>query len=302
MNFNTPALLFGLILLVASIALFVFGRLKPEIQRDSDSVYAIIGMVCALILFGSAFDLSLGMSFQQLLMIGALIALMWENIQARQPKNVGARRGMLDGVWGWGSGRDMSRRGAPMVDDDRPVSRVYRAELEDLTLLEDQRTSRRIRGGQDSRDDDWEGSRRTTRRNEYAGDVPRRPRGSLNGSPIVDNEEDRRPRLRAARSLPLDRSAERPLAGDRPGNTPSWDEDEKPVRRPRQNSADGASRPSESSVRPSSERSNSARTNSSRVERVRPPSSQRRKSEPSSDYVDYQPIDRPESGGARDYE
>lgn len=270
MNFNTPALLFGLILLVASIALFVFGRLKPEIQRDSDSVYAIVGVVCALILFGSAFDLSLGMSFQQLLMIGALIALMWENIQARQPKNVGTRRGMLDDVRGWGS-RDVSRRGAPIVDDDRPVSRVYRAELDDLAPLEDQRTNRRIRGGRDSWDEDLESSRRTTRRNEYAADAPRRPRGSLNGSPIVDDDADR-PRLRAARALPSDRSTERINS--------SWG-DEKPVRRPRLNDSEGTS---------------------SRPKRTRPESSSRRRSSEPSDYVDYQPVDYPDSGNPKDYD
>jgi len=269
-NFNTPALLFGLILLVASIALFVFGRLKPEIQRGSDSVYALVGVVCALILFGSAFDLSLGMSFQQLLMIGALIALMWENIQARQPKNVGARRGTLDDVRGWGNGRDTSRRGM-MVDDDRPVSQVYRAELDDLAPLEDPRTSRRIRGGRDSQDDNWEGSRRTTRRNEYADDVPRRPRGSLNGSPMVDDEGDR-PRPRPARLLPSDRSVERV--------TTSWDDD-KPVRRPRLDDAE---------------------TSSSRPKRTRPESSSRRRSSESSDYVDYQPIDYPDSGNGKDYD
>jgi hypothetical protein len=278
-NFNTPALLFGIILLVASIALFVFGRLKPEIQRDSDSVYAIIGVICALILFGSAFDLSLGMSFQQLLMIGTLITLMWENIQARQPKNVGSRRGgMLDGMRGLGRDMsDMSRRGAPMGDDDRP-SRVYRAELDERLPPEEQRTSRRIRGGRESRDDDWEGSRRSTRRNEYADNAPRRPRGSLNGSPMVDDGDDslsetlrERPRLRAARPLPPDRSAER-------ANT--WDDD-KPVRRSRPNDPESSSRP----------------------RRTRPESSSRRRSsEQSDDYVDYQPIDRPESSGSRDYE
>jgi Ycf66 protein N-terminus len=284
-NFNTPALLFGLILLVASIALFVFGRLKPEIQRDSDSVYAIIGVVCSLILFGSAFDLSLGMSFQQLLMIGALIALMWENIQARQPKSVGSRRGMLDGVRGWGrdTSTDMSRRGAPM-EDDRPVSR-YRAELDDLAPLEEQRTNRRIRGARDGRDEDW-GDRPATRR-EYADGATRRPRGSMNGSPMVDNEDDR-PRLRAARALPPDRSVERV-------NT-SWDDD-KPVRRPRPSSADEAPR---SSADRSSDRSGDPRSNS-RVERVRPPSS-RRRSSGSSDYVDYQPVDYPESGNGKDYD
>jgi Ycf66 protein N-terminus len=294
-NFNTPALLFGLILLVASIALFVFGRLKPEIQRDSDSVYAIVGVVCALILFGSAFDLSLGMSFQQLLMIGALIALMWENIRARQPKSVGERRGMLDGVRGWGSGRDMSRRSAPMVDADRPVSRVYRAELEDLALLEDQRTvTRRIRGGRNGQDDDWEGTRRSARpsNDDYSENYSDSPRRSPN------------PRNSLSESRPRGNRSERPLPSDRVDNTPSWDEDDKPVRRPRLNSSEGSARPdSENLDRPSSNRPKASRSNSSRVERVRPPSSsQRRSSEQSSDYVDYQPIDRPESGSSKDWE
>jgi Ycf66 protein N-terminus len=266
-NFNTPALLFGLILLVASISLFIFGRLKPELQRDSDSLYAIVGVVCALILFGSAFDLSLGMSFQQLLMIGALIALMWQNIQARQPKNLAERRGgVLDDMRAWGSGREKSRRSAPMVDDDR---RVYRAELDDLAPLEDPRTNRRIRGGREV--DDWESSRRSTRRSEYADNTPRRPRGSLNGSPMVDDEDDR-PRLRAARALPPDRSVERV-------NT-SWDDD-RPVRRPRRSDAESSS---------------------SRPPRTSSESSRRRRSSESSDYVDYQPLDYPDSSNGKDYD
>jgi hypothetical protein len=264
-NFNTPALLFGLILLVASIALFVFGRLKPELQRDSDSVYAIIGVVCSLILFGSAFDLSLGMSFQQLLMIGTLIALMWENIQARQPKSAGSRRGIMDGLRG-NNGRDMSadmsRRGAPMADDDRAASRIYRAELED------ERINRRIRGARDTQADEWGSSRRSTRRNEYADEAPRRPRGSLNGSPMVDDESDR-PRLRAARPDRVERIST------------SWDDD-KPVRRPR---------------------SSDAESESSRPRRTRPESSSRRRSSSeSSDYVDYQPLDYPDAGNGKDYD
>jgi hypothetical protein len=286
-NFNTPALLFGLILLVASIALFVFGRLKPELQRDSDSVYAIVGIVCALILFGSAFDLSLGMSFQQLLMIGSLIALMWQNIQARQPKNMEARSGVLDGLRGRGNGREKSRRGP--LDDDRPVSRI-RAEF-DPTPLDDPYSSRRIRGGQDSWEDDWEGSRRKTRRNEYADDVPRRPRGSLNGSPMVDDEDDR-PRLRAARPLPPDRS-----------DSNSWGDD-KPVRRPRSSDTESVSRErsdrSERSRSDRSDRSDSVRPDRS-SRRNRPDSSRRRNPEPSADYVDYQPVDFSESGN-RDYD
>jgi hypothetical protein len=107
-GFSTPALLFGIILLIASIGLFFWGRLKPELARESDNVYSIIGIICAVILFISSFDLSLIQSFQQLLMIGSVIALMWENIQKRDPVAMSPRR-----------------------DDDRGGRRPYRAEYEE---------------------------------------------------------------------------------------------------------------------------------------------------------------------------
>ncbi len=109
---NTPALLFGIILLVASIGLFFWGRLKPELARDSDNVYSVIGIICSLILFTEAFTLSLGMGFQQLLLVGSVILLMWENIQKRTPND--AKRS-----FGFGGGRDDDRSGS---------RRPYRAE------------------------------------------------------------------------------------------------------------------------------------------------------------------------------
>ncbi len=110
-GFNTPALLFGIILLMAAISLFFWGRLKPELARDSDNVYSIIGIICAVILFTSAFDLNLIMGFQQLLLIGSVIVLMWENIQKRTPNLEGKRSFGLGGR-----------------DDDRGSRRPYRAE------------------------------------------------------------------------------------------------------------------------------------------------------------------------------
>jgi hypothetical protein len=107
-GFSTPALLFGIILLIASIGLFFWGRLKPELARESDNVYSIIGIICAVILFISSFELNLIQSFQQLLMIGSVIALMWENIQKRDPVAMSPRR-----------------------DDDRSPRRPYRAEYEE---------------------------------------------------------------------------------------------------------------------------------------------------------------------------
>ncbi len=112
---NTPALLFGIILLIASIGLFFWGRLKPELARDSDNVYSVIGIICSIILFTSAFDLSLILGFQQLLLIGAVISLMWENMRQRTP-NPDVRPG----------GNNFPLGGKR--DDDRASRRPYRAE------------------------------------------------------------------------------------------------------------------------------------------------------------------------------
>jgi Ycf66 protein N-terminus len=124
---NTPALLFGIILLVASIGLFFWGRLKPELARDSDNVYSVIGIICSVILFTSAFDLSLILGFQQLLLIGSVIVLMWENIQKRTPNPDGPKRSFS------ANGRDDDRGGsrrnayraerAPEYDEFPPQSR-----------------------------------------------------------------------------------------------------------------------------------------------------------------------------------
>ncbi len=83
MNFGIPApLLFGLILVVASVSLFLTSKLKPELHQESDNIYAVIGIVCGLLLL-TDLSLGIGMSFQQMLMIGSVITLMWQYIQVR---------------------------------------------------------------------------------------------------------------------------------------------------------------------------------------------------------------------------
>jgi Ycf66 protein N-terminus len=79
----TPAVvIFGMILIVASIALFFTSKFKPELYQDSDNIYAGIGFLCGLILVFSL-DLGAAMIFQQMLMIGALITVMWQFLQVR---------------------------------------------------------------------------------------------------------------------------------------------------------------------------------------------------------------------------
>jgi Ycf66 protein N-terminus len=82
-SFGIPAaLLFGLILILASLGLFLTSKFKPDLYQESDNIYAVIGIVCGLLLLISL-DLGAAMAFQQLLMIGALISIMWQFMQVR---------------------------------------------------------------------------------------------------------------------------------------------------------------------------------------------------------------------------
>jgi uncharacterized membrane protein len=109
MSFGIPAaLLFGLVLFIASLSLFIIGKLKPNLYEDSDTIYAIVGAVCGVLLMVS-FDLGAAMAFQQLLLLSATITLMWRFINLRAEN------------------KQLKNR---QVGTERPKS-VYNARLED---------------------------------------------------------------------------------------------------------------------------------------------------------------------------
>ncbi|ABW27134.1 Ycf66 family protein [Acaryochloris marina] len=150
MNFGTPVpLIVGVILIVGAIALFFLDKIKPGYRRDSDNVYAFLGLLAGVILLahlGMEFTLSL----QQMIVVGMLVALMIENIQNRLPNN--------------GPMRQPRERGGPRDRDDdyrpRRPQRSSRMRSEAQLEFEDDMPARprRIRG---------EGDRRS-RRDEYA--------------------------------------------------------------------------------------------------------------------------------------
>lgn len=79
----TPAVvLFGMILIVASLGLFLTSKFKPELHQESDNIYAGIGVVCGIIL-ALSFTLDPLMVFQQMLMIGTLVTITWQFLQTR---------------------------------------------------------------------------------------------------------------------------------------------------------------------------------------------------------------------------
>ncbi|MCS7030944.1 MAG: Ycf66 family protein [Gloeomargarita sp. SKYG116] len=85
-------------LIVGGVFLFFLGRLRPALRRDSDIVYALIALISGLILIIDFNLLNFGLIFQQVLMVGALIALTWENLVLRgknppsRPRDVSPRR------------------------------------------------------------------------------------------------------------------------------------------------------------------------------------------------------------------
>lgn len=126
MNFGTPVpLLLGIFLVLSAVALFFLDKLKPGYGRDSDKIYAILFMLSGVFLLGSL-TMELIPSFQQMLMVGMLISLMIQNINARTPLNARSGPPSRDDYPGSGS-----RPGRPSRPAYYPDTRTnMRAELD----------------------------------------------------------------------------------------------------------------------------------------------------------------------------
>lgn len=203
--------MFGLILLIGGIGLFLVGKLRPTLRRDSDSVFAVIGIVCGLILM-THYDLSFALLLQQMLLIGSIMVLMWDNIRMRAVAT------------------DREKRSPRMVDeaDARPRGRrrVYRAELDDYDSLvgaAEERSSRqrtpdsweRSYAHAEHSDDEWDTSpmlERVARRERlYLSDrsADHSPRPHRDGRALDPVDEPK------ARSVPEARASLRPSSPNR---------------------------------------------------------------------------------------
>jgi hypothetical protein len=230
----------GIVLALSGVGLYFLRTLRPNLARDHDIFFAAVALLCGGILVFQSWRLDPILQFAQFLSIGSAVWFAYETIRLR------------------GITTEQAKRATPLVDDDRPVSRVYRAELDELTPLEEQRTvTRRIRGSRDSRsNDEYRDERRRPSRDER-----------------YDNGDRSR---RSSRPLPPEQ-----------GDWGSWDEEADASRKGgpgmRESIRDDSFSPRS---RKSSERSS--------------PSPRRRGNPDSSDYVDYQPVDFPESDNPRD--
>jgi hypothetical protein len=233
----------GIALAASGLALYFMRSFRPKLARDHDIFFAAVALLCGGILFFQGWRQDPILQFGQFMLTASAVFFAVESIRLR------------------GATTEQAKRNTPVVDEDRPVSKVYRAELDEMGAFDERPTTRRIRGARDarpSRDEYEEGTRRrpasppprASLDDRYSQERSRRrPRTDIDLGPDLPEEE-------------LDRRARSRNGG------PSRVANEPPTSRPR--------RP-----RPEDEM---ART------RERRPMD-----EPPSEYVDYRPIDPDEN-------
>ncbi|MBD2459630.1 Ycf66 family protein [Oscillatoria sp. FACHB-1407] len=228
----------GIALAVSGAGLYFLRTVRPGLARDHDIFFAAVALLCGGILFFQGWRQDPILQFGQFMLTGSTIWFAFEAIRLR------------------GVATEQAKRTTPVVDDERPVSRVYRAELDELPVMDERPVTRRIRGSRDTR---------SSQTDEYTDD--RRRSSSRNSDRLRSSSSDRPRRRRSSTSDDF--------SGDRFSEPTRnfWDDDVPEDR-------------SRTSSRPSRDADSSSRPRKPRISE-----SSRRKPSESADYVDYQPID-----------
>lgn len=231
----------GIALAASGLALYFLRSFRPKLARDHDIFFAAVALLCGGILFFQGWRQDPILQFGQFLLTGSAIFFAFESVRLR------------------GATTEQARRNAPIVDEERPVSKVYRAELDEFGAFDDRSTTRRIRGTRDTR----------SNRDEYEEGARRRPssppRASLDDRSSYNDRPRRRPRSDEAFGS---ETVEDDIRRSRPRNSsPSRSGNEPPTTRPRRPRDEEDMRPRE----------------------------RRPMDDTSSEYVDYRPIDTDEN-------
>lgn len=188
-NFGlNSASILGIALAAAGASLYFLRSVRPELSRDHDIFFAAVGLLCGFILLFQGWRLDPILQFGQFLLSGSAVFFAIESIRLR------------------GLATEQARRNTPIVDDERPVSRVYRAELDQIEPYQgEERYERRLRGYPEPR---------SNRSRGYSDETPRSsgPRPSRNRPPAGD---------RPAR--PSNRRPSRPTPPSRPSRSGRYD-------------------------------------------------------------------------------
>jgi hypothetical protein len=267
-NFGlNSASLLGIILAVAGAGLYFLRSVRPELSRDQDIAFTAIGIICGFILIFQGWRLDPILQFGQFLLTGSAIFFAYESIKLR------------------GIATEQAKEKTRIVDDERPVSRRYKAEIEDRDYLEERpRNSRRLRDENARRSDDWEEEEEMPRR--------RRSTRQLPEDRLATAEVPSRRRNRDRSEYAADR--ESAALARRPANQweddGDWNPDPTP-KTPRRPLPDADSDSAQATLRERNFANESDDRPPSRPRR-RPPSRPTESAEGSmANYVDYEPID-----------
>jgi hypothetical protein len=247
-GFNSASIL-GIFLAVAGAGLYFMRTLRPELSRDHDIFFAAVGLLCGGILLWHGWRLDPILQFSQLLLAGAAVFFAGETIRLR------------------GVATEQAKRRSPMVDEEGPRSKVYRAELAELDSYEDddEYENRRLQGSRE---------RTGTRRSSYEEEIPRTRRSRKSSTRYTEETP-----MRSMRTQTPSRTSR---YDDYWEQTPDHWEDEPPT--PRRRSRGSQSSYSEDRPSPPTRK----------PKKRRPKSAEEIASSMGTEYVDYQPIDEDE--------
>jgi hypothetical protein len=242
-----PGSLLGIVLAVAGAALYFLRSQRPALARDHDIFFAAVALISGGILFFQGWRLDPILQFLQFLLAGSAVFYAYDGIRLR------------------GMATQQAKRNAPVVDEDRPVSRVYRAELDELDAFDERPVRRRIPGTREPR----------SGRDDYDEGVVRRP-SSRGGDERLGPGSDRPSRRSSSKSSRT--------RNERPSSFSDGFEDEPPIERSSRSrgSSRGGDIPASAS--------RSRRSRPSNQDSV-PPRDRRDTEVPSSEYVDYRPVE-----------
>jgi hypothetical protein len=250
--------LLAIALIGCGAGLYFLRSFRPGLTRDYDIFFAAVGLLCGGILFFQGWRLDPILQFSQFLLAGTTVFFGLESIRLR------------------GVTTEQAKREAPIVDEERPVSKVYRAELDELQYSDDHPLGRRMRSSR---------SGRSVYPNDTYYDEDDRRRAPSRSSRNVERLEpvERLERPRKRRSQP-----EAFLPPEQPMDDQGFfnSEDDYPPRRSRS-----------SNLSRSDEGRSGTRTSRSRRNRSSQPSLSASlepgptRSQPD-DYVDYRPVSR----------
>ncbi len=248
-GFNSASIL-GIFLAVAGAGLYFMRSLRPEISRDHDIFFAAVGLLCGGILLWHGWRLDPILQFSQLLLAGSAVFFAVESLRLRGVATEQARRSPTSSY----------------VEEDRPVSRVYRAELAKKDYYEDQEDYYYEDEPQPRRR--LEGSRERTSNNRtmYQDEQPRSRRPSRRPpSDYIQDEPPRRSRSSSSRPSRYDQWED---------TTDHWEDEQQPRRR-------------NTRTKPNNETSGTRRS-----PKRRPKSPEDLLSSVGTEYVDYEPINQ----------